>query len=61
MTNPLLAQWTGTFALPPFDQITDADFAPAFDAALAEANAAIAGIAENPDMPSFDNTIVAME
>ena len=61
MTNPLLAQWTGPFALPPFDQITDADFAPAFDAALAEAHAAIAGIAENPDMPSFDNTIVAME
>jgi peptidyl-dipeptidase Dcp len=61
MTNPLLAQWTGPFALPPFDQITDADFAPAFDAALAEAHAAIAGIAQNPDMPSFDNTIVAME
>ena len=61
MTNPLLAQLTGPFALPPFDQITDADFAPAFDAALAEAHAAIAGIAENPDMPSFDNTIVAME
>ena len=33
MTNALLAAWEGEFALPPFAQIKDEDFAPAFDAA----------------------------
>ena len=59
--NPLLTPWEGTFALPPFAQITDADFAPAFDAALAEARANIAAIADAPDAPTFANTIAALE
>ena len=37
MTNPLLQPFTGDFALPPFDRIEDAHFAPAFEAALAVA------------------------
>jgi peptidyl-dipeptidase Dcp len=61
MTNPLLAPWTGAFGLPPFDQIADADFAPAFDAALAEARANIAAIADAQEPPSFANTIAALE
>lgn len=61
MTNPLLAGWTGPFELPPFAEIRDADFAPAFEAALTEARANIAKIAENPEAPSFANTIEAME
>jgi peptidyl-dipeptidase Dcp len=61
MTNPLLAPWDTPFALPPFDAIRDEDFAPAFDAALAEARARIAAIAENPAAPDFANTIAAME
>ena len=61
MTNPLLQDWTGPFGLPPFEKITDADFAPAFDAALAQARAAIAEIAENAEAPDFTNTIAAME
>ncbi|MCV2870173.1 M3 family metallopeptidase [Defluviimonas sp. WL0002] len=61
MTNPLLSDWTGDFALPPFAAIRDEDFGPAFDAALAEARANIAAIAESADAPSFANTIAAME
>ncbi|MCB1347029.1 MAG: M3 family metallopeptidase, partial [Rhodobacteraceae bacterium] len=61
MTNPLLTDWTGPFALPPFDAIGDADFGPAFDAALAEGRAAVAAIAANPEAPNFANTIEAME
>ena len=60
MTNPLLSDWTTDFALPPFGAITDADFAPAFDAALAEGRARIAAIADNPDAPSYANTIEAL-
>ncbi len=61
MTNPLLADWTTEFALPPFDLITDDDFAPAFAAAISQANENIAAIAENPDPASFDNTIAALQ
>ncbi|GAB1378521.1 M3 family metallopeptidase [Pararhodobacter aggregans] len=61
MTNPLLSDWHGPFGLPPFDAIKDADFAPAFEAGLAQGRAAIAAIAGNPEAPSFANTIEALE
>ena len=61
MTNPLLAAWTTPFGLPPFDQISDEDYAPAVDEALAQSRANIAAIAENADEPDFENTIVALE
>ncbi len=59
--NALIAPWTGPFGLPPFADIQDADFAPAFDAGLVQARETIAAIAENPDAPSFANTIEALE
>ena len=61
MTNPLLSPWEGAFALPPFALIQDDHFAPAFEAALAEARANIAAIAGNPEPPTFANTIAALE
>jgi peptidyl-dipeptidase Dcp len=59
--NPLLQQSTLPLHYPRFDQIHDADFAPAFEQAMAEHRREIAAIASNPDKPTFDNTIVAME
>ncbi len=61
MTNPLLSDWTTPFNMPPFDRIGDEDFEPAFDAAIAEARANIAAVAENTAAPTFENTIEAME
>jgi len=61
MTNPLLADWQTPFALAPFDQITDADFAPAFEVALREARSEVEAIAETPEPASFANTIEALE
>ncbi|PIE15378.1 MAG: peptidase M3 [Rhodobacterales bacterium] len=61
MTNPLLSDWHTPFELPPFDQISDDDFAPAFQHALQQARANIAAIADNPQTPSFANTIEALE
>jgi peptidyl-dipeptidase Dcp len=61
MTNPLLSDWTSPFGLPPFDAIADTDYAPAVDAALAEARANIAAITTNADAPTFANTIEALE
>ena len=59
--NPLLAPWDTPFGLPPFDRISDDDFEPAVDAALAEARKAVSAIADNPDPPTFENTIDALE
>ena len=44
--NVLLGAWDGEFGLPPFAEISDADFSPAFEAALTEARANIAAITE---------------
>lgn len=46
---------------PQFDKIKDSDFAPAFNAGMAQQLAEIDAIANNPEKPSFQNTIVAME
>ncbi|MCP4822380.1 MAG: M3 family metallopeptidase [Shimia sp.] len=61
MTNPLLSDWTTPFEIAPFDKISDDDFAPAFEVALAEHKAEIAAIADNPEAPTFANTVEAME
>ena len=61
MTNPLLAEWRTPFALAPFDTISDADFAPAFEAALAEARAEVTAIADSIAPPTFANTVEALE
>ncbi|MEM7751938.1 MAG: M3 family metallopeptidase [Pseudomonadota bacterium] len=61
MTNPLLLDWTADFGLPPFQNITETQFAPAFDAALDAARAQITEIAEADEDPTFANTIDALE
>ncbi len=60
-SNALLTRSTLPLQYPAFDKITDADFAPAFDQGMAEQLKEVAAITANPDAPSFDNTIVAME
>jgi len=61
MTDPLLQDWTAPFGLPPFATITDAHFGPALDAAIDQARAGVLAIAENPEPPTFANTIEALE
>ncbi|MDA8995636.1 M3 family metallopeptidase [Planktomarina temperata] len=57
----LLDPWNAPFGLAPFDAISDADFAPAMDAALAQARSGMQAIAKRSDAPSFENTIEAQE
>ncbi len=59
--NALLTPWNTPFELPPFDQIKEDEFGPAFEAALAEARANIGEIASQAEAPSFANTIEALE
>ena len=61
MTNPLLETREGPFGLAPFDLIQDDHFAPAFSVGLQEHLAEIDAIADNPEPPTFANTIEAME
>jgi peptidyl-dipeptidase Dcp len=60
--NPLLEEWTGPYGgIPPFDRIEVAHFRPALEFAMAENLAEIERIANNPEPPTFQNTIEAME
>ena len=61
MTNPLLATWDTPFGLAPFDKISDDDFAPALEVALASHKAEIDAIAVSADPATFANTIEALE
>ena len=60
MTNPLLTDWDTPFQIAPFDRISDDDFAPAFEQALAQDLKHTLAVAQNPDAPSFANTIEAL-
>ncbi|MEX2618166.1 MAG: M3 family metallopeptidase [Alphaproteobacteria bacterium] len=59
--NPAIATWSGPLGLPEFARIDDRDFEAAFAAALPAHLAEIEAIAGNPDTPTFENTIVALE
>lgn len=59
--NPFLAPYTAPYEIPPFGQITDADYIPALKAAIAEYNTEIDAIVNNPEKPTFDNTILALD
>ncbi|MDU8928826.1 M3 family metallopeptidase [Alisedimentitalea sp. MJ-SS2] len=61
MTNPLLADWDTPFEIAPFDAISDEDFAPALEQALAAHEAEIAAIAGDEVEADFDNVIGALE
>ena len=60
MTNPLLTDWDTPFQIAPFDRISDDDFAPAFEQALAQDMKDTIAIADNPKPPTFANTIEAL-
>lgn len=59
--NPLLQDWDTAYGVPPFAQIKDEHYLPAVEAAIAELEAEIDAIANNPDAPTFENTIVALD
>jgi peptidyl-dipeptidase Dcp len=46
---------------PPFDKIKDTDYQPAIEEGMRRQLAEIDAIANNPDAPTFENTLVALE
>ncbi len=59
--NPLLSEWDTPFGTPPFEQIKEAHYLPAFQAGIAEQKAEIEAIVNNAEAPSFENTLVALD
>ena len=59
--NPFYAPSSLPFQAPPFDRIRDSDYQPAIEAGMAQQLAEIRAIADSPDAPTFENTLVAME
>src|SRR5215831_5604272 len=60
-SNPFYAASTLPLQAPPFDKIKDSDYQPALEAGMAQQREEVRTIAENPDPPTFENTLVALE
>lgn len=59
--NPFMQAYDTPFQIPPFEEIEISDYMPAFEAGVAEARASIDSIVNNPEAPTFANTILAMD
>ncbi len=59
--NPLLTDSMLPYGAPQFDKIKTEHYLPAFEQAITEAKAEIDAIVNNPDSPTFDNTIAALD
>jgi peptidyl-dipeptidase Dcp len=60
-TNPFARPSTLPFQAPPFDKIKDDDYQPAIEEAMRRELAEVELIANNPEAPTFANTIEALE
>ena len=59
--NPLLSEWDTPYGVPPFDKIKVSDYMPAFREAMKLHREEIKAIAENPEEPDFENTVLAFD
>jgi peptidyl-dipeptidase Dcp len=60
-SNPFFAASTLPFHAPPFDKIKNEDFQPAIEAGMVQQQTEVQAIADNPEAPTFENTMVALE
>lgn len=61
MENPLLTESPLPYGAPQFDKIRTEHYLPAFKKGFEEGKAEIDAIVSNPEEPTFENTIVALE
>lgn len=59
--NPFMQSWNSPYGIPPFDKIKDCHYLPAVKEGIARHNREIDAIVANPEKPSFENTISALE
>jgi peptidyl-dipeptidase Dcp len=59
--NPFFSDYNTPFDAPPFDRIDDEHFLPAIEEGIHQHQAEIDAIVNNPEPPTFENTIVAYD
>lgn len=59
--NPFLSEYATPFGVPPFDKIKLEHYKPALLQGMEEEKKEIEAICNNPEEPTFENTIVAMD
>ena len=59
--NPFFTRFNTPFEVPPFDKIQNGHYLPAFRKGIKEQETEIRAITENPEAPTFANTIEMME
>lgn len=59
--NPFFSEYDTPHGVPPFDEIRIEHYKPAFEEGMKLQLAAIDGIVSNPEPPTFENTVVALE
>jgi peptidyl-dipeptidase Dcp len=59
--NPFFVEWDTPYGIPPFDRIGDEHYKPAFEAGIEQLRTDVATIRDNPEPPTFENTVEALE
>ena len=59
--NPFEQEWDTPFGIPPFNEIKDEHYMPAFKKGMEENLAEIDAIVNNPEAPTFANTLEELE
>ena len=59
--NPFFSEYDTPFKVPPFDIIKPEHFIPAYEKGMEQQKAEIEKLVSNPDTPTFDNTVVALD
>ncbi len=59
--NPFFAEWTAPFGVPPFPQIRDAHYLPAFKEGIARKRREVDAIVASTAAPAFANTVAALD
>ena len=60
-SNPFLGDYNTPFDVPPFEQIKNEHYLPAFEEGIKQQKAEIQAIVDNTDAPTFENTILALD
>ncbi len=61
MDNPFFSEWGTPYEIPDFQRIKTKHYMPAFEEGMARQKAEIDAIVNNPDAPTFENTVLALE
>lgn len=59
--NPILTDYQTPFEIPPFEQIKAEDYMPALRKAIDAQRAEVEAVVSNPDEPTFENTVLAID